>query len=194
MANVLRVRTVWTGFPGAPGYTNMFFDAASGDNAAATAAADVVTLFWQSLTTQFPSDVRWQVQSEVPLVDVASGQMVDQLTADTQPAVAGNGATQYSAPTGGIVDWVTSVFSNGRKIVGRTYLVPLGGNMYDGVGSLIPGALDAINQAAAALASTTPTSMMVYSRPTAGRPIGQANAVTSVRVPDRACVLRSRRD
>ena len=189
-----RVTTVWTGFPGAPGYSNFFFSG-DGSAGAATESRSRVAAFFNEANDILPSEVNYLVEGEVAVLDEQTGSVSDYIMVqpDAQP---GFGALTggYSAASGAVVTWNTAGVRNGRRVRGRTFLVPLGGAAYQSDGSLSASAIGTLNSAAEELVGTGfDSGFGVWSRPgTSGS--GSFYEVTVFRVPDMAAVLRSRRD
>lgn len=194
MPTLARVRTIWSGFPGAPGYTNMFFAGpTTGSLPDANSAASLVSTYWGAVKSILPPDVQIQVQAEQDIVDVATGKMVGTQSSSAQPQVTGAMSGAYSAPTGATQPWPSSTFSNGRRVTARTYLVPLGGGAFEANGTLTSTAITTMFNAASALVADPNTHLAVYTRPKAGVP--GSYALCSAATPrDVAAVLRSRRD
>lgn len=192
---LFRVKARWTGFSGAPGYNVFHFDAATeGAGPTAQECADELRTFYSALITRLPSAVSINIESGVEVIDELTGQLTDfaQITPGTP--IVGSGSGGFSSPTGACVNWLTDGVRNGRRLRGRTFLVPLGGSSYDADGTLGGPTLTAI-QAAADVLAASPVDLQVYGRPTAaGAADGYAEGVTSARVADKAAILRSRRD
>lgn len=191
---ISRVTAIWTGFSGAPGYTSLFFDAFGAGDEVDLEVARVRNAF-QALAPQLPTGVTIQVQQEAEILDEASGELLGYGLADEQPnAVNGSASGAYSAPTGAIVTWNTDTVARGRRLRGRTFLVPLSGNSYEGDGTLSASALTALNNFGSRMAGDGDGPQhVVWSRPRNGAG-GSIGPVVSHRVPDMAAVLRSRRD
>lgn len=191
---IARITAVWSGFTGAPGYTNFFFDAfGSGDLVDAETAR--VRAFFNALTLNLPADVDINVQGEAAILDEVTGELIGYANATTQPAVVAGVATGgYSAPSGATIGWQTEAVAKGRRLRGRTFIVPLSNGSYEANGTLTPGTIQALNAAANALIGDgSGPQLVIWSRPVAGAG-GSIGAVTGHRVPDLAAVLRSRRD
>lgn len=201
MTGMLKVATKWTGFSGAPGYTNFFFRdfSSTGEptSAQATAAVARVQTFWSNMAAKFPPNVQLAIQGEVQVIEDTDGKLKDIFTV-TPPAniVGGSATTTYSAPTGMVINWRTGGVRNGRRIRGRTFLVPCANNMYEADGSIAAASLASAVSTAQALADQTGTpDLGVWARPTTkGATDGIWQVVTGVTVPDMAAVLRSRRN
>lgn len=204
MVAIARVRTTWSGFNGGPGYTNLFFRDFAGEDqggsditvAAATAATTRVRAFWNSISNYFPNDVRFQVDSVVDVLEDSTGELIDSLTVPALTAIEGQQAGSYSAAAGAVVTWNTASIRNGRRIRGRTFLVPLAGVSFDNSGGVLPAAIADITAAAAALADTGSTpDLGVWARPSSATATdGRWAVVSGQRVPTKSAVLRSRRD
>lgn len=136
------------------------------------------------------------------LVFYGSGDTIDESSGEingswsmTKPAnVLTSGSSNWAAGVGCRVVWSTSGITRGRRVKGSTFLVPLGGNLYDGLGSIADGTVTALQTAATTLAAADSGSMRIYTRPNAKLgTVGKANAVTGASVPDAVSWLRSRR-
>lgn len=184
-----RITALWSGAAGLPGYTRLRFDGDL-DSAGAAAAAGRIRAFFDSIKTLLPSGVNIGFAEAAQVFDVASV-----LTGEVQYApplpVAGSGAGGYSAASGCVVNWLTGAVRNGRKVRGRTFLVPLANTGYQSDGTLAPATVTTVTAAAQALLAGTPA-MTVASVYSGGG--GGITGVTGATVPDRAAVLRSRRD
>lgn len=204
MTTLLRVRSRWQGFSGGPGYTVMHFrdfDSSGGvggdpDNTQASAAIDRVRTFFVAIAGLYPSAVSVQVEAEVDVIEHTTGELIDSLPGKAVGAVTGSTAANFSAPVGAVINWRTGTIRNGRRLRGRTFLVPLSNTVFDTTGTLSDAARSTLSTAAAGLAANTGTpDLFVYGRPSSkGAADGALGVVTSSSVPDMAAVLRSRRD
>lgn len=191
---ISRVTAIWTGFTGAPGYTNFFFRAFGGGDAVDLEVARV-RAFFAPLQVRLPNTVRIAVQQEAAILDEATGDLIDYAQATTAPtAVAGSSTDSYSAPAGAAVTWNTNGIARGRRLRGRTFLVPLAGGAYQNDGTLASATITDINTGAAALIGNgTGPEAVIWSRPRDGQG-GTIAAISSHRVADQVAILRSRRD
>lgn len=191
---IARVTAVWTGFSGAPGYSNFFFEVA-GDVGEQTGAPEIVRGAFATMFSILPNNVTITVSPTVEYVDEATGQLVDYAEADEAPdPIEGTDTGIYSAPSGAVIGWNTGTVRNGRRVRGRTFLVPLGEGAYESDGSLQETALVRLRNFGSRMITTDgqATGFVVWGRP--GATPGVVAPVTSYRVPDMAAVLRSRRD
>lgn len=191
---IARVTLQWTGFSGAPGYTNFYFNS-FGEGDQVDLEVDRVFAFADGIRPTLPSVARLEVSPEVAFLDEATGDLLSYATATTPPeAVVGAVAGAYSAPTGASITWNTPAIAKGRRLRGRTFVVPLGGTMYDLNGTLSSQAVNFLTNAATALIGDgTGPQAVIWSRPVNGAG-GSIGTIDAFRVPDRAAVLRSRRD
>ena len=201
MSGMLKVKTKWTGFNGAPGYTNFYFrDFSSTGEPTQTHASGAVTrthTFWNNLQSRFPSVVQLAVQGDVEVIEETNGEMKSVFSVTPPTTVTGSATSGlYSGPVGAVVNWRTGGVRNGRRVRGRTFLVPLANENYQTDGTIDPTKLASMNTTVAALADQTGSpDLGVWARPTTpGGSDGVWYAVTSGSVPDLAAVLRSRRD
>lgn len=204
MASILRVVTKWEGFNGAPGYTNLFFrdfgvggvDGGDPTAEAAQSAVERVRDFWDGIKVVFPNEVRLQIQSDVDLLEDTNGQLQDSFGVDGGAPITGTNATNFSGPVGAVINWKTAGIREGRRIRGRTFLVPLAHNCFGEGGSVNAQDAGFLANAAATLAAPGGTpDLGIWARPTAkGASDGKWAPVTSSNVPTLAAVLRSRRD
>lgn len=189
-----RVTAQWSGFPGAPGYSNFYFAGDGTTEGDAQASAARVRTFFDAITNRLPTGVSIQVEPEVASIDEASGNMTGIVAIDPVLPVSGVGTGGFSGPSGAVVNWLTTEFINGRMVRGRTFLVPLAASSYEDDGTLTTNALTGLRTAATALiGDLSDAGLMVWRRPIGGAG-GSANLVRSAQVPDLAAVLRSRRD
>lgn len=183
------ITAVWTGFTGSPGYSKFRFQAEL-DSAGAEAAAGRVRTFFAAFQAHLAPGVVITIQPPAQIFDDQQ-----QLTSEvdfTAPATVSSSNNQaYAGASGAHVNWHTGQVFLGRRVRGRTFLVPLSSTAFDQGGTLTTTALQLIRDAAAALVAGDPPLAIVGGTP------GEATynySVTSSNVPDKAAVLRSRRD
>jgi len=207
MTTLYRIRTIWSGFTGAPGYTNMYFGATDPLQAGADTAATAVNTFWTAIKSALPLAVTLNVESAVALIEDTTGEQTDELTLTATPAtVQGVLSERFASPAGVCVTWNTATFKEGRKVKGRTYLVPVTSSVFENNGTVDNTYRTTLQTAASALV-TGPGAFVVYARhrdaqtaeesPTGkARPerMGVGALVTSAAIKDKVTVLRSRRD
>lgn len=207
MTTMYRIRAVWSGFTGAPGYTNLFFGATDPLQAGADAAGGAVNTFFTAIKSALPLPVTVTIDPAVALIEDTTGDQVDEMTLTTPPpGVSGVLGERFAGPAGACITWNTATFLQGRKVRGRTYLVPLTMSAFENNGTLDNTYRTTLSTAATALV-TGPGALVIFARPhdaqtAAESPTGKARAarvgaaalVTSASLKDKAAVLTSRRD
>lgn len=197
--DMFRITARWTGFPGAPGYSNFYFASGWNDgglfNEEAEILANRVADAFRELGSVLPPSVNIDIDPEVPVIDSDSGVASDFISIEPPNTVSGSGASDYfTGPSGAVVTWRTNDLRNGRRIRGRTFLVPLSNGAYDEDGTLRPGAITNIRAFAdTMIGGALSGDLGVWSRPVGGSG-GVFASVVNATVPDLAAVLRSRRD
>lgn len=205
MPTIARLRVRLEGFVGAPGVSTFY-----AVNEATFRPALVA--FWTAMVTRMPLNVKVTVENSGDLLDEGSGLNTGTWTDGAVVALEGSAIGPYSAPSGAAVTWHTTIILNGRRVKGRTFVVPLRSEFYGPDGSLDDTTLNVLRAAAAALVAASPGSMLIYHRPTdnvVGVPAGpggsppavpsvpgtdgQGCPVVSSTISDKAAVLRSRR-
>ncbi len=193
-----RINAAWQNWPGAPGVTTFFQDPAIGQpNPAAIRA------FFNAIAAYLPNGATIQVPSSGDLIEEADGKISGTWSSTPAPAVVtAGGLGSYAGNAGAVVHWLTSTIAKGRRVRGRSFLVPIVGSQYESNGSLQPTCITGIENAATALMNATPGHLLVWHRPTYQKPAtkpptmlspGSKAAVTGIRVPDLSVSLRSRR-
>lgn len=184
----------WSGFPGAPGYSVFHFAGGGGLISDATQVAERVRAAFLLVAPRLPTSVSIEVQPTVEVLDSDTGVLsgFQEITAPT--AVNGAAAGTYAGPAGAVVNWRTNDVRGGRRIRGRTFLVPLASAAFESNGTLSGSARSDVQDFAdELLGGDLDSEFGVWSRPVGGSG-GVFATATSASVPDMAAVLRSRRD
>lgn len=192
---IYRYRAVWSGPAGLPGVTTMF---AFNDTTEQVFADGMIAFLKDALSTSttadfLPSGISILGDPIVDHIDPASGELLDSVPVTPPAQVAGIGAGAYVAAAGACVTWQTGAVHAGHKVRGRTYLVPLATTAYDSTGTLSPGYLTNIRNAASAYIAGA-VNGCIWSRNHPGAADGAALQIQTGTVVDKACVLTSRRD
>lgn len=166
----------------------------------AQALADRCRKFFLDIVSLVPSGVSWTFPNEVTELQTGisettgqAGTLLD-VHAITPPATVNATATagNHSRASGGRVDWNTESVVAGRRLRGRTYIVPLASLGYDSSGSLATTCITTLTTAGNNFKDATVFSNcqpVVWSRSH-----GIAADIVGASVDDRASILRSRRD
>lgn len=192
---VYRVKLRWTGFTGAPGYTNLHFDVAAGDTVAgAQSVYDQVQTFAIDIAARLPSAVTLTTEAGVEVIDQATNELITIHTVTAGTNTKGQMTGGFSSATGACIVWETGEVKNGRRVRGRTFIVPLSAVAYEADGTLTASAITGLQDAASKLTAGG-FGFGVLSRPSSsGASDGSFHTASSGRVNDKTAILRSRRD
>lgn len=171
------------------GVTVLHFEGAEGAVPDLAAIKAAVTAYAPNI----PTGVSINVPNSGDVIEDTTGDLVDVWTGTGGGTVAGTATTPAPAGVGLCINWLTGGIVNGRRLRGRTFLVPIAGNSYDPDGTLTSGALgQAVIFADAILASG---GLAVWHRPTlSSSSDGTSYGVLSHRIRDKVAFLSSRRD
>lgn len=187
MSNIAKIPVSWTGGPGGPGVSVFYADAAG------TIPTGALATFFGAVKAMIPSSYTWTIPASGDIHDSTTGALVGSWTQGTPTTVAATGSpTSFAGGTGVVVRWTTDGIVNGRRVRGRTFLVPVVSAIYDS-GSILGTQLAVFQSAAAALVASSGANLRIWHRPSGGSG-GSAHPITGALAPDVAAVLRSRRD
>ena len=148
---------------------------------------------YTNLASSCPSGVVITVPGSGDTIDDTTGELIGVWTAAGGGTVSCSGSAQAPAGVGACIGWLTGGIVNGRKLRGRTFIVPLSGPAYDSDGTIGAGALSAVGALANGLMAAGP--LAVWHRPTTtGGTDGNSYGVVANRVRDKVAFLSSRRD
>lgn len=185
MANLKRLKVVWSGLTGLPGLSVFTCDPVldpTGD----------VKDYFDDIKDYFPSPLSWSIPNSGDTFDDATGTLVGGWTGVNGGTVNATSSAPYAAGTGSYVAWGTAAIVGGRRLKGRTFLCPLNKDYFDNSGTIVNSAVTVMQTAAALLAATGV--LHVWHRPSSpGGSDGSSSAVTSGTQLDRVTSLRTRR-
>lgn len=196
--DMFRVTARWQGFPGAPGYSNFFFSSGFLDGGLigdeAQMLANRVRSAFSEISSLLPNNVSISIDPEVPVIDSDTGVAQSFNTIEPPAAVSPAGDRSYAGPAGAVVTWRTDDLRNGRRIRGRTFLVPLSTFVYQDDGTINDSQFEFLRDFADTMVGGPGQGDLgVWSRPVGGSG-GVFATVTGYTIPDMVAVLRSRRD
>ena len=205
MTTMYQVRVNWSGFQGAPGFTNLFATTTDPLQAGADAFGGAVNTLITTWANALPGpQVKVQVDPAVKLIEDTTGDLVDILNLTSPPAShAGALGGIFSAATGFCIDWLTSTVVFAHRPMGRSYVVPISTEAYQNDGTLADATATAQRAAASTYAALTTVHPVVWVRPRKADPThvppiparaGVSVAIAGARINDKVAVLRSRRD
>jgi hypothetical protein len=196
---VSQVTVNWSGFQGAPGWSRLNFFELTGP-AAVQAAVDAVRVFFFAMRNQLKTDWTLSVSPTVQSFDVLTGDLVFEQTATTTPGVITGLVANTTGFAGGVgfnVRWNTGQIAHGRKVVGRTFIVPaVLAAEFDG--TVLESVRTSAQSAGALLIANATAHLCVWHKQfdtsTPPKQIGgSTHAVSSCVVPDNVSTLRTRR-
>lgn len=205
MTVMYQVVVNWSGFQGAPGFTNLYATTTDPLQAGADAFATGVNTLITSWANTLPGpNVKVQVDPAVKLIEDTDGELVDILNLTSPPAShAGALGGNFSAATGFCIDWLTSTVVFGHRPMGRSFVVPISTEAYQNDGTIVDASLTAQRTSAGVYAASTVFHPVVWTRPRKADPehvppitarAGASTRISAARINDRVAVLRSRRD
>jgi hypothetical protein len=202
VANIYQVTWEWSGFPGAPGYTNFFYDATTDSGTAALAAANKSRIFFDGVKGILDDAITLHLVTDVRVISDTDGLLQNIYTVSGVTDVHGTATSTYVSGAGMGVDWLTTVVHGRKRIMGRTFIVPAA-NFTTDQGAPNSTSLTYVATAAEAMRTATGPTFGIWGRPrdeedppNPDKPalVGVWAPATASRVPARAFLLRSRRD
>lgn len=193
-------RVNWSGTTGGPGVSVFSARAGTATNVETFTQyfADSVRKFFTGFSSSIPNEVTLSFPAEVQAFNTSSssndpaGGQLEAVYPVTPPAsITGGSTTGYAHASGVRIDWLTEAIVNGRRLRGRTYIVPVQASVFGTDGRVTAASVTAYQNAANTLISdlNLQGSLAVWSRTH-----GILADVQSAKVPTLGAVLRSRRD
>lgn len=171
------------------GVTVLHFEGAEGAVPDVAAIKSAVT----AMAAIIPQGVTITVPNSGDVIQDTDGTLVNVWTGSGGGSVAGTAPQQAAAGVGACIGWITGGIVNGRRLRGRTFIVPITINAFDVDGTITSSSLTALGTFANAVMASG--GLAVWHRPTTATSTdGTSYAVLSNRVRDKVAVLTSRRD
>jgi len=209
----MRVRVASNGWSGAPGLNTFYFKAGPSETPSAPAIEEVelaltrVHSAFASIVSGFPPVWTAQVDPQVDVLDAENGNLVNSFTGTTPAVVTGTSASTFGPiVVMGLLQLRTTTFLDGSNIRGRAFIGPWA-NYTDTNGTPGIQVTTGLATMAGELQDAGPGGvpvLCVWRRPREADPEHLPNPVTardgyaanctSITVPDKWAVLRSRRD
>jgi len=192
---VSRVKVLWTGWSGAPGYSNLV--TAGVLLADLNAFAARLQSFLGAVAGQMPASVISTIQPTTEQFDANTGDLQGTMDITALPAQPGGALNnQFSSISGACVTWRTGATLDGKRVRGRTFLVPLSTSAYQNDGTLLDASAVSLRTAATNLAAPgalpLERQLHIWHRPTPLH-VGAAVPTTAATINDRVSYLKSRR-
>lgn len=149
--------------------------------------------FWTSVAAIMAGYVTITVPNSGDVFKEDDGTLLSTWSSGTSATITGGGTGAYAGGVGACLGWGTGGIHYGRKVRGRTFIVPLALNQYDTDGTLATGCVSSITTAKNTLLTAMGTDLQIWARPSTKHPIGNSYSVTGGVVKDHVSWLRSRR-
>lgn len=183
--SIERLQVALTGGPGGNGvWTTYWLDAA--------AAQPQVLDFCAAWRNGMPDDVTLSVPDTGDVINEETGDLTSVWAGGTDGGYAGIGSAGWAAGVGMMIGWRTAGIVDGRRVNGRSFMVPLVSTVFGTNGLPLTAWVDVFLDEANDLIAHTPGNMQIWSRPK-GESLGSTHSVVSATVPVTATSLRSRR-
>lgn len=191
---VFEYRVNWLGASGGPGVTVFHGRPPSGttDEQVGEAMAGRARAFFDAVRFTIPEDYVLSFPGEAIELNTTTGILEDVYTFTAPADVLGGGEGEFARPAGARIEWRTPAIVAGRRLRGRTFIVPMIGGAFD-----VDGTLDTtvIATLQAAADDYLDAGVFADSQPVVwSRTHGILADITSALIPDEATILRSRRD
>lgn len=184
----------YNGFTGAPGWIKMKFIGNLDVATSNTAAANFKTFLNAFGGSTMPTGATITFDAVCQEFD-GQGKLSGEHSLTTIPtAVVGTGTGGYAGGSGMVVNWLTDAFVQGKRIRGRTFLVPLSNSVFQSDGTIADAFRTTATTAATTFATSTPQPAVWSVRNLGGSPVYTIAGMTGATVPDRSALMRSRRD
>jgi hypothetical protein len=165
--------------------------------------------FLQNFTAYLPSGVTITVPTVGFTYEAITGELSGEWTAAATDPVIGGYTGAYAAATGLSVLWRSNSIVQGRRLRGRSYIVPLGGGIFDVDGTINNTALTLLTEASNVAMLPGGGNFVIWGRPVPATPQwtdvkgrvhpakpsrpGSVGSVVALSIRDVAAVLTSRR-
>lgn len=185
MAPINRMRTAWTGVAGLPGVTTMYcLDT--------DAYIEELSTFWNNIKGHIPNAITLTIEPAGDIIEESTGVLTGAWTHDALDGTVGTSSEDFNETTGLVVNWLTDDVAGGRRVRGKTYLVPMDISIYDVGGHLDTGIVAGVQAHCDEHVTAAADNFVIWHRPGGSTP-GSYHAVTSAHVSAASAYLKSRR-
>lgn len=183
-----RLRIEWGGSPVVgPGVSTFY-----GDEGQGGLQTDLFHDFFEAISGVLPAGTTVTVPTGGDLLDPVTGVIGGFWTNGDGGVTTGVGNAVHAAGVGARCVWHTNGITNGRRVRGSTFIVPISATWYQDDGTIATEALTILRDAAADLMTDHNGGPVVWTRAVGGAG-GAMHDIVSSTVPDRVSWLVSRR-
>jgi hypothetical protein len=163
----------------------------AGDVGAVNSAA--LRTAYATLTSILSTGVSIDIPNTGEKIEDTTGVLDSVWTSTGGTPVVGAAGGVVAAGVGACITWKTGGIIDGRRLRGRTFIVPLSSTAYEANGTLTTAALTALNNFGTSMLASGP--LAVWHRPTSEAAAdGNSYGVVAFSVRDKVAFLSSRRD
>lgn len=182
-----RVRCPLTGAAGLPGVATFYTGSSVTD-------MTPIRTFWDAIKGNFPNSVTINVPASGDQINEATGVITGGWTGTVLTGVQGTGGVgAYLSTAGPMIRWGTTLVIDGRRPIGKTYLIPAMSSQFSSSGTILGSFVTTATSAAQALIVALAGELKIFHRPNAKGPGAAVQILTGV-CSTKQVVLRSRRD
>jgi hypothetical protein len=116
-----RLRTTWTGTPGAPLVSTHYFSSTVLQSSP-TGCADALQDFWQTLHDRITNKLTWQVEPNVETIGEDGALQDMSSVGSSRQGIGGDTNTVLPFQVQGLIRWHTGDYNGGRELAGRTFV------------------------------------------------------------------------
>jgi len=182
-----RVRVALTGVGGLPGVATHYFDSTTVDMAA-------LRTFWTAPAAVMPTGMVITIPNSGDQFNEATGLITGTWSGPAQATIAtSGGAGSYAAASGAMIRWTPNGIVDGRRPIGKTYLIPMVSSNFSSAGTISGALVTTLSTAATTLLGAYGGSMKLWHRPNS-KGAGLQFTLIAGACSNKQVVLRSRRD
>ena len=182
-----RVRVALAGLSGLPGVCTFYFDSTVVDMGA-------LRTLWVALAAVFPNGCTISIPNSGDQFNEGTGTITGTWSGPAQATIAGSGGTgTYAAASGVMLRWTPNGVVDGRRPIGKTYLVPAVSSCWNSTGGVVSTLQTTLNNAITTFLGAYAGGAKLWHRKNS-KGAGLALTILSGATSQRQVVLRSRRD
>lgn len=197
MTDMAVTKVELTGFVGAPGLNTFHWCAPAHGEITQTHVDDFhdqLATSYAAIAQLFASGVTWTILPDVDILEAETGTLIGALTYTGEETMTGSGSGNDNVSRASQVGfrWITSDIIDGRRVLGRTFMGPASGDVFENNGSIIAAGQAAWPPFFSGIFDAGTARLVVWHRPKGASP-GQVSDVNSCVIAPQPFVLRSRR-